>query len=141
MTRSCSWCGKPIIGRRAKLYCDSTCAAGPKRAGAAEIAAWLAGEIDGHTGVSCKLKPWVREWVLDRAGHACETCGWNERHPDDGRCLVEVDHVDGDATNTRPDNLRALCPNHHAMTPTFRRRNRAGKRNRATVLISTAVAG
>jgi len=72
--------------------------------------------------------------VLKRAGHACEVCGWNELHPNDGRVLIEVDHVDGNATNTHPDNLRALCPNHHAMTPTFRRRNRTSRRKRGEVL-------
>jgi predicted HNH restriction endonuclease len=70
--------------------------------------------------------------VLERDGYACQSCGWDERHPDDGRPLVEVDHADGDATNTRPENLRALCPNCHSMTPTFRRRNRVSKRHRST---------
>lgn len=129
--RSCDFCGKPINSRRVKRYCDSTCAAGPRRAGQAEVDAWLAGELPGHTGASCKLKPWVRDWVLARANYSCEVCGWSERHPDDDRPLVEVDHVDGDAENTRPDNLKVLCPNHHAMTSTHRRRNPTSKRNRS----------
>lgn len=133
-TRRCVFCEAPIAGRRAKLYCNSTCAAGPKRAGADEVAAWLAGEIPGHTGATCNLKRWVRTWVLERANYACEECGWNERHPVDGRPLVEVDHIDGDAENTTPQNLRVLCPNHHAMTSTFRRRNGSSKRVRKVVV-------
>lgn len=131
---SCGYCEAPIVGWRVKKYCNSTCAAGPKRAGENEIAGWLAGTIAGHTGATCKLKPWVREWVLARAGYACSQCGWDKRHPDDDRCLIEVDHADGDAENTRPENLRALCPNCHAMTPTFRRRNSGSKRKRSTLL-------
>ncbi len=128
--RACAFCGEPILSTRRKRYCNSRCAAGPRRAGTAQIAAWLTGDLAGHTGVTCKLKPWVREWVLRRADYACEVCGWSERHPDDGRPLVEVDHIDGDAENTRPDNLKVLCPNHHAMTSTHRRRNRQSKRKR-----------
>lgn len=131
--RSCDFCGARISGKRVKRYCDSTCAAGPKRAGQAELDAWLAGDLAGWTGASRKLKPWVREYILKRADYACEECGWNERHPDDDRPLVEVDHVDGDAENTRPENLKVLCPNHHAMTSTHRRRNPSSKRNRSTI--------
>lgn len=132
--RCCDFCGKPIEGRRAKRYCDSVCAAAPKKAGQAEIDAWLAGDLTGHTGATLKLKPWVREWVLREANHACSECGWNKVHPEDGRCLVEVDHKDGDAANSRPENLRALCPCCHAMTPTFRRRNAVSARNRTPVV-------
>lgn len=131
---TCGFCKTPITGTRAKKYCNSVCAAAPRKAGAAEIAGWLAGDIEGHTGASQKLKPWVREYVLAAADYACSECGWNERHPDDNRPLVEVDHSDGDASNSRPHNLRVLCPNHHAMTSTFRRRNATSTRNRAPVV-------
>lgn len=132
----CGFCGEPIVGPRAKKYCNSVCAAGPRKAGQAEIDGWLRGEIEGHTGVTMKLKPWVREWVLKEAGYACSECGWAERHPDDGRPLVEVDHEDGDASNSRPYNLRVLCPNHHAMTSTFRRRNAVSTRNRGSAMVA-----
>jgi hypothetical protein len=130
MEHQCAHCGKSFKGRPYRRYCGSPCAAAPKRAGPRELQAWLDGAVIGHTGLSLKLKPWVRAWVLDRAGHSCSICGWNERHPDDGRPLVEVDHLDGDAMNSRPDNLRVLCPNHHAMTSTYRRRNALGRRRR-----------
>ena len=131
---TCGFCRLPIQGTRAKRYCNRTCAAGPRRAGQTEIDGWLAGDIAGHTGASRKLKPWVREYILGQANYACSECGWNERHPEDGRPLVEVDHADGDASNSRPLNLRVLCPNHHAMTSTFRRRNAVSTRNRSVVV-------
>lgn len=131
---TCAFCLQPITGNRAKKYCNSVCAAAPRRAGQSEIEAWLAGEVCGHTGAAQKLKPWVREYVLLQANYACSECGWDKRHPDDGRPLVEVDHEDGDASNSRPYNLRALCPNCHSMTSTFRRRNAVSTRNRSVVL-------
>lgn len=37
---------------------------------------------------------------------------------------LEIDHVDGDHTNNLRDNLEALCPNCHALTDTWRGRNK-----------------
>lgn len=49
----------------------------------------------------------------------CELCGWCERAPD-GRIPVELDHMNGDKTDNRLENLRILCPNCHSLQPTHR---------------------
>lgn len=36
---------------------------------------------------------------------------------------LELDHTNGDRTDNRLENLRLLCPNCHALTPTYRGRN------------------
>lgn len=41
---------------------------------------------------------------------------------------LELDHVDGDRENNLLDNLRLICPNCHAMTPTYRGKNMALRR-------------
>jgi hypothetical protein len=53
--------------------------------------------------------------------HRCEHCRWTAWHGEP--IPLEVDHVDGDRTNNRLGNLRLLCPNCHAQTPTYRGRN------------------
>lgn len=35
---------------------------------------------------------------------------------------LELEHIDGDRSNNSLQNLKLLCPNCHALTPTFRRR-------------------
>lgn len=62
---------------------------------------------------------------------ACELCGWAERSPD-GRIPLELDHINGDRTDNRLENLRVLCPNCHSLQPTHRGLNqRRAKVNRS----------
>ena len=55
-----------------------------------------------HTCVSCKNTTWLDQPVP-----------------------LELDHINGDNKNNRLTNLRLLCPNCHALTPTYRSKNRA----------------
>jgi len=54
--------------------------------------------------------------------YVCVEC--DNRGEWQGRPLtLHVDHVDGDYLDCRPENLRFLCPNCHAQTPTYAGRN------------------
>jgi hypothetical protein len=61
--------------------------------------------------------------ILKERGHRCENCGLTEWQ---GLTIkLELHHVDGDADNNSRENLQLLCLNCHALTPTFRGKNRA----------------
>ena len=53
----------------------------------------------------------------------CELCGWAQKSID-GRIPIELDHINGDHSDNRLENLRILCPNCHSLQPTHRGRNK-----------------
>ena len=64
--------------------------------------------------------------------YKCETCGCSG-HWQGGEISLEIDHIDGDNTNNTRENLRYLCPNCHALTETYRGRNKALKAQKLNV--------
>lgn len=96
------------------------------------IELWLSGEWDGSIseGTPDTISPIIREYLYKECNYGCTICGFDKVHPTDGRIILQVDHIDGDATNHSPSNVRVLCPNCHAMTPTYGRRNKKSTRTR-----------
>ncbi|MFI7383002.1 HNH endonuclease signature motif containing protein [Streptomyces sp. NPDC049813] len=76
------------------------------------------GRVPGHRLRAALLRRGVPE--------RCAECGvgaeWNG-----GPLRHEVDHISGEWWDNRPENLRLLCPNCHAVTDTYR-----GRKRRAT---------
>ncbi|MBA3873826.1 MAG: HNH endonuclease [Anaerolineae bacterium] len=59
--------------------------------------------------------------------HRCVSCGLDTWL--DNKIPLEIDHINGDRRDNRLENLRLLCPNCHALTSTYR-----GKNKKATTL-------
>lgn len=62
--------------------------------------------------------------------YKCSNCGC-DGHWQDGIISLEIDHIDGDNKNNEISNLRYLCPNCHALTETYRGKNKALKASSA----------
>ena len=58
--------------------------------------------------------------------YKCAFCGITGEWLD-GIIALEIDHIDGDNRNNEISNLRYLCPNCHALTETYRGKNKALK--------------
>ena len=61
---------------------------------------------------------------------ACCMCGLSEWI--NGKLVLELDHINGDHTDNRIENLRYLCPNCHSQTDTFRGRNKNTSKKRVS---------
>lgn len=97
------------------------------------IAAWLAGRV-------LKVFPRrVKAALIRLRGEKCEICGWAERNIKTQNVPIELEHSDGNYENNSPENVKLLCPNCHALTPTFRNLNKGfGRKYRRNSLIGKA---
>ena len=121
--KPCSRCGKGIT--KYATHCRECV----KQINAENrVNSWLNGEWDGAAGTR-SLSKTIRKYLLEQANYQCQTCGFDTPHPLDGSTILEIDHINGDGEDHRPENLRVLCPNCHALTSTYRARNWGNGRN------------
>jgi hypothetical protein len=73
---------------------------------------------------SGRLSNTIRSFLLKNANYKCSKCGWNSINPTTGKCPLEIDHIDGNSENCKPENLRVLCPNCHSLTETWKALNK-----------------
>ena len=59
-------------------------------------------------------RPTIRKYLAESRGYKCEVCGISEWQGKD--LMLQVDHINGDSSNDKPDNVRLICPNCHSQT-------------------------
>ena len=76
-------------------------------------------EESKYKGGSYKLKiKLIQEGVFERKCYRCGNTSWEKQN-----IPLELDHINGNIYDNRLLNLTLLCPNCHALTPTYRGRN------------------
>lgn len=81
------------------------------------------------TNGKIKHRPSIRRILLSNNGHVCSICNGTEWS--NQLIPLQVDHIDGDASNNFPSNMRLVCYNCAAQLPTFTGRNRGkGRKSR-----------
>lgn len=89
------------------------------------IKKWKAGTIKGDKGQKWKdVSNPVRRYIFEKYENKCARCGWSEINPYTGTLPLEIEHIDGDASNNKEENLILLCPNCHSLTATYRGANK-----------------
>jgi hypothetical protein len=116
---NCRGCGV-MLERWETQYCSVRC----QQAYACRryVEAWLDGTASGVNSWGV-LTQSVRRYLIEKYA-GCVMCGWAELNPITGKIPLHIDHIDGDWQNNRPENLRVLCPNHHALTSNYGALNR-----------------
>ncbi|GAA1945494.1 HNH endonuclease [Nocardioides panacihumi] len=114
---TCLGCDAQLVKRQVK-YCSIRCQQAVIRS--RRLAEWLATGKQIHAS---KRGHYIRDHLFEAQGGRCGVCAmaaeWN------GEPIQFVlDHVDGDASNNRRENLRLICPNCDSQLPTYKSRNR-----------------
>ena len=123
--RYCTHCNTELVVRYKKKFCSTDCH--QKHRYETNLKKWVAGELEG--GSKWGVSSTVRRYLLESASYKCSQCGWSKKNPITKKVPLEIDHIDGDYRNNRPENLRVLCPNCHALTKTYGTLNRGNGRD------------
>lgn len=118
----CSIRGRPSLAPRNNTRKCTSCGAATARGNKYCRDCWAAKQPDRRSFDEIRTDPRRRKRLIRDRGHSCEGCGlgvWM------GQPIpLEMDHIDGNSDNGACENLRLLCPNCHAQTPTYKSRNR-----------------
>lgn len=120
----CKKCGKKILNDNKSGLCQNCLIEERQRN---KIKNWLE---NGDTG--CKsgsnIRNCIRDYLYEDQDYKCAICGiennWNGKE-----LKFILDHIDGDASNNKRENMRLICPNCDSQLDTYKSKNKHSARN------------
>lgn len=95
------------------------------------IEKWKTGKETGLKTTGIVSRP-VKRYLRRKFGNKCVLCGWSKINPVTKKVPLVADHIDGNWRNNTENNLRLICPNCDALSPTYAGLNKGnGRENRA----------
>jgi len=124
MIKKCVNCGKEFNARRTeRIFCSGNCASEFRHKEAYKD---FLENSEKYCSGNYTPKSFKKEFIAEQGG-VCAICGCKPEH--NGKPLVFVlDHIDGDASNNKRDNLRMICPNCDSQLDTFKSKNKNSTR-------------
>lgn len=119
----CLHCGRQITSKKASKFCSNEChcAYGHEKA----YHDFLENN-DKYCRGNYTPRAFYGEF-LEEQNYSCAICACKNEH--NGKVLkFIIDHIDGDASNNKRNNLRLVCPNCDSQLPTFKSKNKNSTR-------------
>lgn len=71
----------------------------------------------------------IKKYLRIKFGNKCYLCKWSKINTKTGKVPLVADHIDGNWQNNIEGNLRLVCPNCDALSPTYAGLNNGNGRN------------
>ena len=128
----CKICNKALPPQNKSGYCGEHYVEAKRQE---KLNQWLTTGKTGYT-VDTTIRGVIRNYILKHQNFKCAICGisnqWNNKPLN-----FVLDHIDGNASNSSPENLRLICPNCDSQLDTFKSKNKQSTRTKRKEFLKT----
>lgn len=125
----CLNCAKETSNIKSK-YCSNACQIEYQYL--SYIERWKEGRESGLKTIGIVSRP-IKRYLRRKFGDKCCLCGWSKINVKTGKVPLVADHIDGNWRNNTEENLRLICPNCDAISPTYANLNKGNGRDNRVI--------